>query len=96
MDMDEELLSIREKRLWLAEIFRNNSGEYSQADQFKALVEDTKLAAIQEEEEHHEEKHRTDRDSLLHLLSTLPPPNPVYQQEEKQKAGQTSPASHPD
>ena len=81
--MDNDLLSIREKRLWLADIFRNEAGEYSQADKFKALVEDTKLAAIQqEEEEHNEKKRRTDRDSLLHLLATLPPPNPVFRQAE--------------
>lgn len=78
--MIHEFLSIREKRLWLAEIFRNETGEYTQADKFKALVEDTKLAAIQQEEEElSPEKRKTDKDSLLQLLSTLPPPDPVYQ-----------------
>ena len=42
-------LTIDEKRDWLAEVFRDPNGEYSQADKFKALVEDTKLAAMEEE-----------------------------------------------
>ena len=42
-------LSIDEKRDWLAVIFRDDSGEFSQADKFKALAEDTKLAQLQAE-----------------------------------------------
>ncbi len=42
-------LSIDEKRDWLACIFRDESGDYSQADKFKALSEDTRLALLQEE-----------------------------------------------
>lgn len=42
-------LTIDEKRDWLAEVFRDPNGEYSQADKFKALVEDTKLATMEEE-----------------------------------------------
>ena len=49
--MKEPLLSTEEKRRWLARVFRDTDGEYSQADKFKALVEDTKLAALQQEEE---------------------------------------------
>lgn len=39
-------LSIDEKRDWLAEIFRDTGGEYSQSDKFKAMIEDTKLAMM--------------------------------------------------
>ena len=49
--MNNPLLSTEEKRRWLARVFRDEDGEYSQADKFKALVEDTKLAALQQEEE---------------------------------------------
>ena len=49
--MKNPLLSTEEKRRWLARVFRDEDGEYSQADKFKALVEDTKLAALQQEEE---------------------------------------------
>lgn len=42
-------LTIEEKRDWLASVFRNADGEYSQADRFKAMVEDTRLAMLQEE-----------------------------------------------
>lgn len=49
--MNNPLLSTEEKRRWLARVFRDTDGEYSQADKFKALVEDTKLAALQQEEE---------------------------------------------
>ena len=48
---ERSLLSTEEKRRWLARVFRDTDGEYSQADKSKALVEDTKLAALQQEEE---------------------------------------------
>ncbi|MBQ8480121.1 MAG: hypothetical protein IJ503_07025 [Akkermansia sp.] len=44
-------LTIEEKRDWLAGIFRDKSGDFSQADKFKALAEDTRLAQLQEEKE---------------------------------------------
>ena len=44
--MKNPLLSTEEKRRWLARVFRDEDGEYSQADKFKALVEDTKLAEL--------------------------------------------------
>ena len=44
-------LTIEEKRDWLAGIFRDESGDFSQADKFKALAEDTRLAQLQEEKE---------------------------------------------
>lgn len=44
-------LTIDEKRDWLATVFRDDSGEFSQADKFKAMVEDTKLATLLAEEE---------------------------------------------
>ena len=44
-----KFLSIEEKRSWLADIFRDTSGEYSQADKFKAMIEDTRLAMLAEE-----------------------------------------------
>lgn len=45
--MKNPLLSTEEKRRWLARVFRDEDGEYSQADKFKALVEDTKLVTSQ-------------------------------------------------
>ncbi len=42
-------LTVSEKRDWLAGIFRDESGEYSQADKFKAMAEDTRLAQLEEE-----------------------------------------------
>ena len=47
----KKFLSIEEKRSWLAGIFRDTSGEYSQADKFKAMIEDTRLAMLAEEAE---------------------------------------------
>ena len=44
-------LTIDEKRDWLARIFRDESGDFSQADKFKALAEDTRLAQLQEEKQ---------------------------------------------
>ena len=44
-------LTIEEKRAWLARIFRDTSGEYTEADKFKALQEDTNLALISEKQE---------------------------------------------
>lgn len=67
--MNDPLLSTEEKRRWLARVFRDTDGEYSQADKFKALVEDTKLAALQQEEE----EGAPAKDPLLALLRALPP-----------------------
>lgn len=74
--MKEPLLSTEEKRRWLARVFRDPDGEYSQADKFKALVEDTKLAALQQEEEElkrRREMDATPQDPILSLLQALPP-----------------------
>lgn len=53
-DREGGVLSIEEKRRWLAAIVRNTSGEMDGhsvglGDKFKALVEDNKLAAMEEE-----------------------------------------------
>lgn len=72
-------LSIEEKRDWLAVIFRDESGEFSQADKFKALAEDTKLAQLQAEENakptrRSAAKSTPEHDDLVELLRFLPPP----------------------
>lgn len=72
-------LSIDEKRDWLASIFRDDSGQFSQADKFKALAEDTKLAQLHAEEEAKsaappEQKDTPDLAETLKLLNFLPPP----------------------
>lgn len=72
-------LSIDEKRDWLAVIFRDDSGEFSQADKFKALAEDTKLAQLQAETTakntpQPEQKSTPDAAEILNLLNFLPPP----------------------
>ena len=41
-----QFLTIAEKREWLARIFRDTSGEYSDADKFKVLREDNRLAML--------------------------------------------------
>lgn len=41
-----QFLTIVEKRAWLARIFRDTSGEYTDADKFKAMLEDTELMLI--------------------------------------------------
>lgn len=41
------LLSISEKREWLARIFRDKTGEYNDADKFKAMEADNRLAMMQ-------------------------------------------------
>lgn len=74
--MKDTLLSTKEKRRWLARVFRDTDGEYSQADKFKALVEDTKLAALQQEEEEFKRRQETGestQDPILALLQALPP-----------------------
>jgi hypothetical protein len=42
----QQFLTIEEKRAWLAQIFRDTSGEYSDSDKFKAMLEDTDLMLI--------------------------------------------------
>ena len=68
----KKFLSIEEKRSWLAGIFRDTSGEYSQADKFKAMIEDTRLAMLASESE------KTSAPVLpgmsAELLAHLPPP----------------------
>ena len=41
-----QFLTIAEKRAWLARIFRDTTGEYSDADKFKAMREDTRLLEL--------------------------------------------------
>ena len=60
----------------LARVFRDEDGEYSQADKFKALVEDTKLAALQQEEEEFKRQREigaAPQDPILALLQAIPP-----------------------
>lgn len=74
--MNNPLLSTEEKRRWLARVFRDEDGEYSQADKFKALVEDTKLAALQQEEEEFKRQREISaapQDPVLALLQAIPP-----------------------
>jgi hypothetical protein len=44
--MTDNFLTIEEKRAWLARIFRDTSGEYTDADKLKALEADTSLAML--------------------------------------------------
>ena len=74
--MNNPLLSTEEKRRWLARVFRDEDGEYSQADKFKALVEDTNLAALQQEEEQFKRQREigaAPQDPILALLQAIPP-----------------------
>lgn len=41
-----QFLTIAEKRAWLACIFRDTTGEYTDADKFKAMREDTRLLEL--------------------------------------------------
>lgn len=68
-------LTIDEKRDWLAEIFRDSSGEYSQGDKFKAMIEDTKLAQMLAEEEKKNAENQASAAVINHsILAHLPPP----------------------
>lgn len=68
-------LSLDEKRRWLAAVFRDESGEYTQADKFKALTEDTRLAVLQQEaEKERQTATETPVAPELPLLQSLPPP----------------------
>ena len=68
-------LTITEKRDWLASIFRDDSGDISQADKFKALAEDTKLAQLQAEEDKESATAESPAPpNPLELLNLLPPP----------------------
>lgn len=74
-------LTIEEKRDWLAAVFRDESGEFSQADKLKAMVEDTKLAQLEEENRRTEADRNAaaqaaEKPSELRwdLLAHLPPP----------------------
>lgn len=64
-------LTIDEKRDWLACVFRDTSGEYSQADKFKAMAEDTRLAMLEEEGD---KAAAPPAQPTLSLLEQLPPP----------------------
>lgn len=71
-------LTIEEKRDWLASIFRDESGDFSQADKFKALTEDTRLAQIQEEKEQNATSASEKKAGGVFpgLADMLPPPMP--------------------
>lgn len=74
-------LTIDEKRDWLAAVFRDASGEFSQSDKLKAMVEDTKLAQLAEEDNRRAASERAAAQSAENasalrwdLLAHLPPP----------------------
>lgn len=76
-------LTISEKRDFFTAIARDTSGEFSTADKFKAIVEDTKLFQLELELEESklkraEEAEAVRRQSQInlpsHLLQYLPPP----------------------
>lgn len=71
MKKKKKHLTIDEKRDWLACVFRDTSGEYSQSDKFKAMTEDTRLAMLQEEQAPPPEQPPLE----LQLLEHLPPPH---------------------
>ncbi len=70
--MKSRHLTLAEKRDWLAGIFRDESGEYSQADKFKAMTEDTRLAQLEEEKK--ETTPPGTSSPAPGLLDMLPPP----------------------
>lgn len=70
----KRFLSIDEKRSWLADIFRDSAGEYSQADKFKAMIEDTRLAMLAEEAARPAPQQGTLPGIPRELLEHLPPP----------------------
>ena len=67
-------LTIDEKRDWLANIFRDESGEYSKADKFKAMAEDTRLAQLLEEQKEAAHKSAPEQLDFPLLSAHLPPP----------------------
>ena len=46
MNSKPQFLTIEEKRAWLARIFRDKSGEYTDADKLKALEADNRLLSF--------------------------------------------------
>lgn len=70
----KKFLSVEEKRSWLASIFRDTSGEYSQADKFKAMIEDTRLAMLESENEKAATPAQPFSGIPASLLEHLPPP----------------------
>lgn len=70
----KRFLTIEEKRRWLADIFRDTAGEYSQADKFKAMIEDTRLAMLADETARPEPQQNTLPGIPRELLEYLPPP----------------------
>ncbi len=71
--MKNKHLSIQEKRDWLADIFRDERGEYSQSEKFKAMVEDTRLAMLPEQKTDEQNKTGSGFPSL-ELLAHQPAP----------------------
>ncbi|MDO5450514.1 MAG: hypothetical protein Q4F30_06465 [Akkermansia sp.] len=67
-------LTIEEKRDWLAVIFRDEEGTYSQADKFKAMVEDTRLAELEQEKAAAAPPEQ--KEDPTDILAHLPPPLP--------------------
>lgn len=76
-------LTISEKRDFFTSIARDDSGEFTTADKFKAIVEDTKLfqleleleeAKLKREEEAEEIRRQQAFRIPTHILQHLPPP----------------------
>ncbi len=71
--MKRKHLSISEKRDWLASLFRDETGEISQAEKFKAMVEDTRLAMLTQEK-HSSKSAAKSSEENFSLFTHLPLP----------------------
>lgn len=79
-------LTMREKRDFMARVVRDQSGEFSMSEKFKAIVEDTKLAELDAEAAAAEEEAaaakraaaaKLPQSSIIEQLDALlPPPLP--------------------
>lgn len=76
-------LTIAEKRDFFTMIARDKTGEFSTADKFKAIVEDTKLFQLEHDLAAAQAKREEEEQALqrqqatgwsAHLLEHLPPP----------------------
>ena len=60
MNSKPQFLTIEEKRAWLARIFRDTSGEYTDADKLKALEADNRLVELNKTHKELDDKIRVE------------------------------------
>lgn len=87
--MNDNFLTIEEKRAWLARIFRDPTGEYTDSDKLKALEADNRLVMLQSP------NCQVNLDGSFHEITKSNPQNGIKNTEMTDKSTENAKSNSP-